>query len=120
MPRTYVITNAGGKDDSGDLVGLMIMQFDHGFLLHDPRNGRQLATAHLLNIEGAPLIDFQFNQFKGWDWTLSVDSASIKEMKGKWSNTNNKSPDQESDSWTATGLGTGTDGEDEARAAYAK
>jgi hypothetical protein len=121
MPRTYTITEAGGKPDSGDLVGLMIEEFDHGFQLVDPQNGRQLSPSHRVNIAGAPLYTFELKNFKGWDWTLSVELASIKEMHGQWTNTNNKSPDQESDSWTASGIGAGTEpGEDEARAASAK
>ena len=121
MPRTYTITEAGGKPDSGDLLGLVIEELDHGFQLVDPHNGRQLSPSRRVNIAGAPLYTFEFNNFKGWDWTLTVELASIKEMHGRWTNTNNKSPDQESDSWTATGVGTGTDGDDEAaRAAYAK
>ena len=102
------------------IVDLVIEELDHGFQLVEPHNGRHLSPSRRVNIAGAPLYTFEIKDFKGWDWTLSVELASIKEMHGRWTNTNNKSPDQESDSWTASGIGTGTEpDEDEARSASA-
>src|SRR5262245_25543355 len=120
MPRTYTITDAGGQPDSGDLLGLVIEELDRGFQLVDPSSGSELSRSHRVNIAGAPLYTFQLKNFKGWDWTISVDLTSIKEMKGTWVNTNNKSPEKETDSWTASGTGADETYDDEARAASAK
>ena|SRR5258708_5895711 len=100
MPKKkYKITNAGSIADSPDLVGCEIEQTDSGYELVAKRVVLASTTST------TPPFDFQFSNYEGWNWTLSVTAESQNSMSGSWSNNDN--PTGAQDTWTAQGSGTG-------------
>ncbi len=115
MPKKkYKITNAGSIADSPDLVGCEIEQTDSGYELV----GKRVVLASTTST--TPPFDFQFSNYEGWNWTLSVINADANSMSGGWTNNDNgdSSPTGAQDSWTAQGSGT-SDPDDEAECASA-
>jgi hypothetical protein len=115
MAKKYTITSAGSKKDSPDLVGCKIEQQDDG-TWEFKSGSTKLASG------SSP--SFSFDNFDGFNWTITTTSESDTQLSGTWTNTdqNDVSPTEESDNWVATATTTPDEdeGEDEARAASAK
>jgi hypothetical protein len=112
MPKKkYKITNAGSNPDSQDLVDCHIEETDSGYELVAKRVVLASTTST------TPPFDFQFSNYEGWNWTLSVNNEGANSMSGSWSN-NDSGPTGAQDSWTAQGSGTG-EPDDEAECASA-
>ena len=115
MSRKYKITNAGNQTDSTDLVDCHIEEKRDG-------SGYELVAKRvvLATTNGTtPPFTFSFDNYDGWNWTVTVDQITPSGMSGSWSNNDNDLSDQ-IDTWTASGTGTGEPGEEEAQAASAK
>jgi|SRR5829696_6868571 len=127
MFRVFKITDAGGKPDSPDLLGLLIIETNQGFFLvdaesQDDHEPAKVLSEAIFNITRPPVSEFNF-KFKDLHWTMIVEGVK-KDMHGKWINrkvedsSKQDVPDEE-DHWVATGTGTGVPEDDEARAASA-
>ena len=116
MPKKYKITSGGTAPDGADLVDCHIEEKADGSGYELVAKRVVLATSNTTS----PPFTFSFNNYDGWNWTVTVDSILPASASGTWTNTDGHTAStNEADSWTASGAGVDPD-DAEAKSASAK
>ena len=101
MPTgTWIITGTGGGNDGSILMNCRIVGTSTGYDFCSPQPNSQVLAS---STSTSPPINFTFNNYQGWNWTVTIDSLTPR-PSGSWSNNDTASLEGEVGTWN-TGVG---------------